>query len=104
VRNLQGPGTVKRQNCAFDTFLRKTRHRLLHSADEINTNDRRPVGLGSEMIQQQIEIFPRTNYADLWLIADYLWLRAKQRPEAFLLEMPVVGENVVEPFAAHRLH
>jgi hypothetical protein len=29
---------------------------------------------------------------------------AEQRPEAFLLKMPVVGENFGQPFLAHRLH
>jgi hypothetical protein len=29
---------------------------------------------------------------------------AKQRPETFLLKMPVVGENFGQPLLAHRLH
>ena len=28
----------------------------------------------------------------------------KHCPETFLLKMPVVGENLVQPFLAHRLH
>ena len=29
---------------------------------------------------------------------------AKQRPEPFLLKMPVVGKNLGQPFFTHRLH
>jgi hypothetical protein len=29
---------------------------------------------------------------------------AKQRPKAFLFEMPVVGENPDQPFPVHSLH
>ncbi len=29
---------------------------------------------------------------------------AKQRPETFLLKMPIIGEDIFDPFPAHHLH